>query len=153
MALHIHIHSATRDAGFDESQHKRDHGKFTSTGGTSKQQPKEYKTTHGDQAAHFAAAERLYKEYASHGQNATKEGTKGYHLFQASLAHSAAAHDLRDAKRNIGRAERAHAAARSEHGEGSSQAKVSQKILESWQNPGQKKADEAAFHEAAAAKK
>lgn len=35
MAHHIHIHIGTRDAGFDESKHPRDHGKFTSAGGGS----------------------------------------------------------------------------------------------------------------------
>jgi hypothetical protein len=37
MAKHIHLHLTTKtaDAGkFDESKHKRDHGKFSSTGGS-----------------------------------------------------------------------------------------------------------------------
>ena len=41
MSKHIHIHlpqgmslgRKTKDAGFDESKHKRDHGKFASTAG------------------------------------------------------------------------------------------------------------------------
>lgn len=35
--IHIHLHRASakaRDAGFDEAKHKRDHGKFSSTGGS-----------------------------------------------------------------------------------------------------------------------
>lgn len=36
--IHIHLHrtpAKARDAGWDESKHKRNHGQFSSTGGSS----------------------------------------------------------------------------------------------------------------------
>ena len=48
MTKHIHIHISTRDAGFDEGQHPRDHGKFTSGGGSSATAKKSSTTPAGE---------------------------------------------------------------------------------------------------------
>jgi hypothetical protein len=79
--IHIYIHRApARDAGFDESKHKRDHGKFSSTGGG------------GTVESHSAAS-------AKHAENAKSD---------PNAANAASAHAV--AARGLGLAQKAHAA-------------------------------------------
>lgn len=80
--IHIHLHRASakaRDAGFDESKHKRDHGKFS--------------TTSGDAAHHEQAA-------AKHDE--TRQGLPSmhddkHHHLKASMRHEEAAQYLKSA--------------------------------------------------------
>lgn len=77
--------SRTQDAGWDESKHKRDHGKFSSSGGGSGKsgsQPTGSKE-HAKMAAHH---EKMAAHHKAKSEKAKKAGMK-----KAAHAHSMAA--------------------------------------------------------------